>query len=89
MKHKHKEVRGRKKSEQDRSKTVHTSEAETEPSDVPTQVKETETDDNIWKGPAKLPNEKSREEEFEEYLEDLFLWLLRPQTDGGWVVGLF
>lgn len=28
---------------------------------------------NIWKGPAKLPDEKSREEEFEEYLEDLFL----------------
>lgn len=29
--------------------------------------------DDIWKGPAKLPDEKSREEEFEEYLEDLFL----------------
>ncbi|KAK3884083.1 hypothetical protein Pcinc_011619 [Petrolisthes cinctipes] len=28
---------------------------------------------NIWKGPAKLTDEKNREEEFEEYLEDLFL----------------
>ncbi|KAG0723703.1 Protein FRA10AC1 [Chionoecetes opilio] len=29
--------------------------------------------DDIWKGPAKLTDEKSRDDEFEEYLEDLFL----------------
>ncbi|KAK7019391.1 hypothetical protein SK128_005873 [Halocaridina rubra] len=28
---------------------------------------------DIWKGPAKIIEEKTREEEFEEYLEDLFL----------------
>lgn len=36
-------------------------------------TEETESEDNIWKGPAKITEEKSREEEFEEYLEDLFL----------------
>lgn len=28
---------------------------------------------SIWSGPAKLPDEKSREEEFEDYFEDMFL----------------
>lgn len=31
------------------------------------------TDESIWKGPASVVEEKSREEEFEDYLEDLFL----------------
>ncbi|XP_068216408.1 protein FRA10AC1 homolog isoform X2 [Palaemon carinicauda] len=34
---------------------------------------EAPSDDSIWKGPAAVAEEKSREEEFEDYLEDLFL----------------
>ena len=34
---------------------------------------EEESDDNIWKKPLEINKEKSREEEFEEYLDDLFL----------------
>lgn len=34
---------------------------------------EEESQDQIWKGPAKLPDEKTREDEFELYLEDLLL----------------
>ncbi|VDH88916.1 protein FRA10AC1 [Mytilus galloprovincialis] len=30
-------------------------------------------DKSIWSGPAKLPDEKSREEEFDDYFEDMFL----------------
>jgi len=36
-------------------------------------VKETEKDEDIWKKPAPVIEEKSREEEFEEYLADLFM----------------
>lgn len=30
-------------------------------------------DKSMWSGPAKLPDEKSREEEFDDYFEDMFL----------------
>ena len=30
---------------------------------------------DIWKAPVEVEQEKSREEDFSEYLEDLFMWL--------------
>lgn len=44
-----------------------------EEKDESSATSETQKAEDIWKGPAKLPDDKSREEEFEEYLEDLFL----------------
>ena len=34
---------------------------------------DSETTDNIWAGPAKIVEEKSQDEEFDEYFEDMFL----------------
>ena len=31
---------------------------------------------DIWKAPVEVEQERSREEDFSEYLEDLFMWLL-------------
>jgi len=31
------------------------------------------SDDNLWAGPAKLEEDKSRDEEFEDYFEDMFM----------------
>lgn len=42
---------------------------------------EEESQDLIWKGPAKLPDEKTREDEFEQYLEDLLLWAVSGTLD--------
>ena len=30
---------------------------------------------DIWKAPVEVEQERSREEDFSEYLEDLFMWL--------------
>lgn len=38
-----------------------------------TSTQEEEKSDNPWSGPAVIQEEKSREEEFEEYFEDMFL----------------
>ena len=35
---------------------------------------DSDAEDDIWKGPAKILDEKSREDEFEDYLADLLLW---------------
>lgn len=41
------------------------------------QSTNTETPDagpvDLWKGPVKITEEKTREEEFEDYFEDMFL----------------
>lgn len=39
----------------------------------PENPKSTSTDEDIWKGPAKITVDKTREEEFEEYFHDMFL----------------
>lgn len=73
-KRKQTEDSGRKDSKK-KSKKDEATTAEKEESSVTSEAQKAEESslDDIWKGPAKLPDEKSREEEFEEYLEDLFL----------------
>ncbi|XP_071546200.1 protein FRA10AC1 homolog [Panulirus ornatus] len=76
FKSKHKEMGKMKKSRKNRSETAKDTQEETVEGGLvenQNEIDETKSDVNIWKGPVKLCDEKSREEEFEEYLEDLFL----------------
>nr|XP_053652760.1 protein FRA10AC1 homolog [Cherax quadricarinatus]XP_053652769.1 protein FRA10AC1 homolog [Cherax quadricarinatus]XP_053652774.1 protein FRA10AC1 homolog [Cherax quadricarinatus] len=75
IKHKHRESSKKKKSRRDESESAENAQETNEGNSLSNakQVDETESENSIWKGPAKLPDEKSREEEFEEYLQDLFL----------------
>ena len=61
----------KKKRVKDEDEAEGTEESKESPASEEPEVKE--SPDDIWKGPAKITDEKSREEEFEEYLEDLFL----------------
>lgn len=74
-KRKHKEDSGRKdlKKKSKKDEVAALGEKEEASATSKAQKAEESSLDDIWKGPAKLPDEKSREEEFEEYLEDLFL----------------
>ncbi|XP_037792492.1 protein FRA10AC1 homolog [Penaeus monodon] len=70
-KHRHKKKQRREREEDETSKEETQS---TEPEKETTEKEEEkDSEDSIWKGPAKVEEEKSREEEFEEYLQDLFL----------------
>ncbi|XP_042889810.1 protein FRA10AC1 homolog [Penaeus japonicus] len=85
--HKRKEVtrkRIRSNTDKYRDKKKQKTEGEEETPKAEDQSKETanetkekgeeeESEESIWKGPAKVEEEKSREDEFEEYLQDLFL----------------
>ena len=79
-KYKHKHI-GKRKDEKERhgtsskhhSKQDQEEEAAADTNNEESPEGENTGDDNIWKGPAAVVEEKSREEEFEEYLEDLFL----------------
>lgn len=72
-KRKHKDNSSRKDSKR-KSRDKATAQEEEEKEEVEsTATSEAQNAEDIWKGPAKLPDDKSREEEFEEYLEDLFL----------------
>lgn len=39
----------------------------------PSSSNENQSDSNVWSGPAKISEEKTQEEEFEEYFDDMFL----------------
>ena len=53
----------------DKAESAKTSGEKAESSQQSTENEE----DNLWAGPAKVIDEKSREEEFDEYFEDMFL----------------
>ncbi|KAK2820405.1 hypothetical protein Q5P01_023364 [Channa striata] len=71
-KHKHKDKHRRHKDHSDSSSSSEeslNSDKETEDEDEP----EKQSDAEHWRGPAPAVEEKSREEEFDEYFEDMFL----------------
>ncbi|XP_061189375.1 protein FRA10AC1 homolog [Saccostrea echinata] len=84
--HKKKEILPKKKkkdkqveSSYKKHKSHHRSSSETEDTEHPggsssrKKEKSSEEEKSLWSGPAKISEEKSREEEFEDYFEDMFL----------------
>ncbi|XP_047491206.1 protein FRA10AC1 homolog [Penaeus chinensis] len=66
--------RNKKKQRKEEDETAKEETQSTEPEKETTEKEgEKDSEDSVWKGPAKVEEEKSREEEFEEYLQDLFL----------------
>ncbi|CAL4133741.1 unnamed protein product, partial [Meganyctiphanes norvegica] len=63
----------RKKHKHKRERESESSSESSEEEAATSDPKDKNAGEDIWKGPAKILDEKSREEEFDEYLEDLFL----------------
>jgi len=72
-KKKQKRKRSEGKSGDETSKATEQSSGSDETSKESEKKEDSDAEDDIWKGPAKILDEKSREDEFEDYLADLLL----------------
>lgn len=76
---KEREAKRHKSDTQTKDETAGSSETVSDDTSEDSHSENTSTDtgdaaENIWSGPAKIIDEKSREDEFDEYFEDMFLW---------------
>lgn len=75
---KEREAKRHKSDTQTKDETAGSSETVSDDTSEDSHSENTSTDtgdaaENIWSGPAKIIDEKSREDEFDEYFEDMFL----------------